>query len=424
MTRAGRATILFALDIAMSPRPQPQRNPDPLHREVEDALDGVNLQELDSQGRMPGKGGPRGERHLMRGTVVGFSGDDAIVELGPTMQGVIPKVEFDEPPKIGATFDFSLRGRDDDLWLLSLQEAKTLAAWDQLSVGARVEARVTGQNTGGLELKIGPISAFMPASQVSLSREDDLAQFLNQKLVCEVLEIDMSRKRVLLSRRVVLEDERSEQRKETLGHLTTGMQITGKVTRVEPFGAFVDIGGGIEGLVHVSNISRKRVESAAEVLKKGDQVKALILEIKEGGKRIGLGLKQLEADPWDEVQSRFAIGQILQGKVVRLMEFGAFVELSAGIEGLAHISQLAKDRLRRVQDAVKVGELVSVRVLSIDTKLKRIALSRLDERGALIGSEDSVASSEIDEMLQKNQPPRSGMNLGNLFKKALDQKKK
>jgi 4-hydroxy-3-methylbut-2-enyl diphosphate reductase len=263
----------------------------------------------------------------------------------------------------------------------------------------------------------------MPASHVSLSREENLGQFLNQKLVCEVMEIDAARKRVTLSRRAVLETEREEQRREMVGHLATGQIVQGKVTRVEPYGGFVDLGGGVEGLVHVSNISRKRVENAAEVLKKGDVVKALILEIKEGGKRIGLGLKQLEADPWDEVSSRFAIGQVLQGKVVRLMEFGAFVELSPGIEGLVHVSQLAKDRVRRVQDAVKLGSEVGVRVLSIDKAQKRIALSRLDERNALIGSEDSVASAEIEEMLQKNQPTRSGTNLGSLFKKALDKKK-
>jgi small subunit ribosomal protein S1 len=402
---------------------RPQKKPDSLNREVEAALEGVNLQELDEGGRTPAQKKARTERGLVRGTVVGFSGDDAIVELGPTAQGVIKKSQFDELPKIGASFDFSMHGQEDGLWVLSLQEAKALAAWDELAVGARVEARVTGQNSGGLELKIGPISAFMPASQVSLSREDDLAQFLNQKFVCEVLEIDSARKRVTLSRRTLLESEREEQRREMVGHLATGQIVQGKVTRVESFGAFVDLGGGVEGLVHVSNIARRRVENAGDVLKKGDAVRALILEIKDGGKRIGLGLKQLEADPWDEIGARFGVGQVLSGKVVRAMEFGAFVEVAPGIEGLVHVSQLGKDRVRRVQDAVKVGETIGVRVLSIDPKQKRIALSRLDERGALIGSEDSVASAEIEEMLQKNQPPRSGTNLGNLFKKALDKKK-
>lgn len=402
---------------------RPDRNADPLAKEVDAALEGVNLQELDASGQMPGKG-LRGDRHLMRGAVVGFSGADVIVELGPRMQGVIKKSEFEEVPAIGASFEFTLRGQEDGLWVLSRQEAKSLAAWNELSVGARVEARVSGQNTGGLELRIGPIAAFMPASQVSLSREDNLAQFIGQKMVCEVLELDPGKKRVLLSRRTVLEGEREESRKDALGHLQSGQIVNGKVTRIEPFGAFVDIGGGLEGLLHVSNISRKRVENAGEVLKKGDTVRAMILDIKEGGKRIGLGMKQLEADPWDEIGHRVSVGQILQGRVTRLMEFGAFVELMPGIEGLLHVSQLGKDRVRRVQDAVKPSEELSVRVLNVDTKQKRISLTRLDERGAVIGSDDAVEGSVIDEVIQKNSGGKAATNLGNLFKKALDQKRK
>jgi small subunit ribosomal protein S1 len=402
---------------------RPDRNADPLAKEVDAALEGVNLQELDASGQMPGKG-LRGDRHLMRGTVVGFSGGDVIVELGPRMQGVIKKSEFEEVPAVGASFEFTLRGQEDGLWVLSRQEAKSLAAWDELSVGARVEARVSGQNTGGLELRIGPIAAFMPASQVSLSREENLAQFIGQKLVCEVLELDPGKKRVLLSRRTVLEGEREDSRKDALGHLQSGQIVNGKVTRIEPFGAFVDIGGGLEGLLHVSNISRKRVENAGEVLKKGDTVRAMILDIKEGGKRIGLGMKQLEADPWDEIGHRVSVGQILQGRVTRLMEFGAFVELLPGIEGLLHVSQLGRDRVRRVQDAVKPSEELSVRVLNVDTKQKRISLTRLDERGAVIGSDDAVEGSVIDEVIQKNSGGKAATNLGNLFKKALDQKRK
>jgi len=402
---------------------RPDRNEDLLSKEVAAALEGVDLQALDANGRMPSKG-PRGDRHLMRGTVAGFSGGDVIIELGPRMQGVIKKTEFDDPPAIGASFEFSLRGQEDGLWILSRQEAKSLSAWNELSVGARVEARVSGQNTGGLELRIGPIAAFMPASQVSLSREDNLSQFIGQKLVCEVLELDPDKKRVLLSRRTVLEAAREDTRRDAMGSMTVGQVVNGKVTRVEPFGAFVDIGGGLEGLLHVSNISRKRVENAAEVVKKGETVRVQILEIKDGGKRIGLGMKQLEADPWDDIGARISPGQILQGKVTRLMEFGAFVELLPGIEGLLHVSQLGKERVRRVQDAISPSQDVSVRVVSIDNKTKRIALSRLDERGAIIGSEDAVEGSVIDEVLLKNSGAKAATNLGNLFKKALDQKKK
>jgi ribosomal protein S1 len=399
-------------------RPHPSQ--DPLSREVEAALEGVNLQEIDDSASERRGAAARG---LVKGTVAGFSGDDVIIEIGPRAQGVIKKGEFDELPTVGQSFEFSMHGMEDGLHVLSRKEAKVLAAWDELTVGARVEARVTGQNTGGLELKIGPLSAFMPASQVGLGREDDLHRYLGQTLECEVLELDPGKKRVLLSRRKVLENARDESRKQLMGALTPGQLVTGKVTRVESFGAFVDIGGGVEGLLHVSNISRKRIESAADVLKTGDQVRAMILEIKEGGKRIGLGTKQLEADPWDEIGGRVGVGQVLTGKVVRLMEFGAFVELLPGIEGLLHVSQISKERLRRVQDVLKPGQEVSVRVLNVDPKQKRISLSRMDERGAVIGSEDSVEGAVIQEVLDRQQGGKVQTNLGSLFKKALEQKK-
>ncbi len=397
---------------------------DPLSKEVESALEGINLQELDDQGRPPTRGASAAARRLVKGTVAGISGDDVIIELGPRSQGVIRKTEFESLPKVGEVFEFSMHGMEDGLHTLSRKEAKVLAAWDELAVGSRVEARVTGQNTGGLELRIGPVAAFMPASQVSLSREENLAQFIGKNLECEILELDGGKKRVLLSRRKVLEEAREDARKDAVGGISPGQLVTGKVTRVEKFGAFVDIGGGVEALLHVSNISRARVENASDVLKSGQQVRAMVLEIKDNGKRIGIGTKQLEADPWDEIASRVGVGQLMQGKVVRLMEFGAFVELLPGIEGLLHVSQISKERLRKVQDALKVGESVSVRVMTVDPKLKRVGLTRFDERGALIGSEDAVEGTVIQEMLDKQAGGKVQTNFGSLFKKALEQKKK
>ena len=407
----------------MSQRPQrPSSEKDALSREVDAALEGINLQELDEQGRAPRKGGAR-PSGMVRGIVQGFSGEDVIIELGPLDQGVIKKIEFDAPPAVGAAVEFTKHGMEDGLHLLSLKEAKALAAWDELALGARVEARVSGQNTGGLELRIGPVSAFMPASQVGLGREEDLHRYLGQTLECEVVELDAGKRRVVLSRRKVLESARDESRKQLMGALTAGQLVTGKVTRVEPFGAFVDIGGGVEALLHVSNISRKRVSSAADVLKTGDQVRAMILEIKEGGKRIGIGTKQLEADPWDEMAQRIAPGQVITGKIVRVMDFGAFIELLPGIEGLLHVSQVSKERVRRAQDVLKVGAEFAVRVQSVDTQQKRISLSRFDDRGALIGSEDSVEGAVIQEVLERQSGAKAQTNLGSLFKKALDQKR-
>ena len=259
----------------------------------------------------------------------------------------------------------------------------------------------------------------MPASQVALSRENDLAKYLNQTLVCEVLEVDPAKRRVVISRRAVLEKERAEQTKESLGRISVGQKVTGKVTRVESFGAFVDLGGGLEGLVHVSNLSHKRVESAGELLQSGQQVEVQVIKIEEGGKRIGLSMKALEPDPWQQVGGRVVPDAQYQGTVKRLMEFGAFVELEPGIEGLLHVSQMAKDRVRRASDLFKVGDKVQVRVLAVEPDRQRISLSRLDSRGALLGSDDSVDGTVIDQALRQNSGAPLKTNLGNLFKRAM-----
>ena len=390
-----------------------------LSHEIDAALDGMNLQELDlpERGGGPKRRGPGGE--VVRGAVAGMSGNDVIVELGPRMQGVLNVNEFETPPKVDEVFEFTLHGREDGLWKLSRKRAQEIAAAENVEVGSLVKARVTGQNTGGLELRIGNLAAFMPASQVALSRENDLAKYLNQTLVCEVLEVDPAKRRVVISRRAVLEKERAEQTKESLGRISVGQKVTGKVTRVESFGAFVDLGGGLEGLVHVSNLSHKRVESAGELLQSGQQVEVQVIKIEEGGKRIGLSMKALEPDPWQQVGGRVVPDAQYQGTVKRLMEFGAFVELEPGIEGLLHVSQMAKDRVRRASDLFKVGDKVQVRVLAVEPDRQRISLSRLDSRGALLGSDDSVDGTVIDQALRQNSGAPLKTNLGNLFKRAM-----
>jgi ribosomal protein S1 len=392
----------------------------PIDSEIEAALAGVDLQALDAEA--PAGGGPRGERQraLRRGTVVGVDANDVFVELGPREQGVISRTEFDEPPEVGAVLEFSVRGEEDGLLLLSRREAKELAAWDELEVGSLVQARATGVNTGGLELKIGPLAAFMPASHVGLAREEELGRHLGQTMLCQVLEIDRGRKRVVISRRAVLEAERDQARAEAADSLTVGGVVRGKVTRIEKFGAFVEVARGLEGLVHVSNVSRKRVEDLEEVLKVGQEVEALVTEIKEGGRRIGLSMKALEPDPWDEVPHRYHEGTIVEGRVVRVADFGAFAELEPGVDGLVHVSQLSRDRIGRVQEAVKVGDTFPVRVLSVDAHAQRISLSRLDEHGSLLGTEEAADAGAVREMIQGSQQGGAlGTNLGDLFRKAL-----
>ncbi len=396
--------------------------------EIEAALDGIDLQSLnasdDTAAAGPAKGSraKQADKNLQSGTIVGVSGPDVFVELGPRMQGVISVSEFETTPQVGEVYQFTLRGRDEDLWMLSRREAVELSAYNELEIGSLVKAKVTGVNTGGLELRIGPVAAFMPASQVSLHRVEDLGAFLNQSFLCQVLEISSERKRVVLSRRAVLEREREETRADAMESLNVGALVRGKVTRVEKFGAFVEISPGMEGLVHVSNLSRKRVEDPTEFVKPGQDVEAVVLDIKEGGKRIGLSMKALEPDPWDEVAHKYSEGSIIDGTVVRIMDFGAFVELEPGIDGLVHVSQLSRERVDRIQNAVNIGDSFPVRVLSVDLSARRISLSKLDEHGALLGSEDAADAGAVREMIQGTQSQSLGTNLGNLFKQAMDGK--
>lgn len=392
---------------------------DALSREIDAALDGVNLQDVDSASaqQRPGRG-------TVRGTIAGISGDDVIVDLGPRMQGVVSLREFDTPPAEGAVMEFEMAGREDELWKLVRSKTQAVAAaWDELQPGALVKAKITGQNTGGLEAKVGAVSAFMPASQVSLGREDNLAQFIGQNMDAVVVEVNREKRRVVLSRRALLEQARDAARQEAVGKYHVGMTVKGRISRVEAFGAFVDLGGGLEGLLHVSNMSHRRVEKASDLVKSGDTVEVQILAIEEGGKRVGLGRKQLEPDPMDEHASRLVADSVVAGKVTRVMDFGAFVEIAPGVEGLVHVSQLGRERVRKASDAVKAGEEMQVRIISVDRAAKRISLTRLDSRGALLGSEDSVDAAVIDAALKASAPRPAGTNLGNLFKAALDKKK-
>ncbi len=350
---------------------------------------------------------------LFKATVVDANLKDVLLEVGPISQGVIPAEEFDELPAIGTTLQVAVVGREDGLWIFSAKQARALASWDEMEVGSLVKGRVIGVNKGGLELKVSGVDAFMPASQVALHHVEDLLSYAGQTLLAEVIEINTEKRRVVVSRRAVLQGEADEKRTETAGALVEGAVISGKVTRIEPFGAFVDI-GGVEGLLHVSNISHERVEHPDEKLKKGQDVQVQVLKIEDGGRRIGLGMKQLEADPFEVALEKLHDDEIVTGKVQRLLDFGAFVELMPGVDGLLHVSQLGVGRVRSASEVLKVGEELSVRVVSIDPVSRRISLSRLDSRGALIGSEDAVDGEDIDRVVNESNAP-IGTNLGSLF---------
>ncbi len=251
------------------------------------------------------------------------------------------------------------------------------ASWETLEVGQVVEGRVTALNTGGLELSINGIRAFMPISQIEMYRVEDLGPYVNTKLTAKVMEIKSKGRlsSVVISRRQVLEEEMTKIREETLGQLKEGQAVKGVVKSLMPYGAFVDI-GGVDGLLHISDMSWLRVEDPGTIVKEGQNVEVMILKINPETKKISLGLKQVAPDPWLGVEMRYPVNEIVAGRITRLTDFGAFAELEPGVEGLVPMSELSFERrIKHASSVVKSGDVIKLRVLSVDPEKKRISLS-------------------------------------------------
>ena len=318
------------------------------------------------------------QRERRTGTVINVHGKDVFVEFGPRSQGVCPLDNFDEMPKLGEQLEFIINrfDPDDSLYILSREGTVAKADWENLEVGQSVEARCTGVNKGGLDMEIANHKAFMPAGQVDLRHIDKLEVFIGEKMPCEILELNRRQGRIVLSRRLHLETERTHLRKKLLATLDVGQIHSAVITSIKPYGAFADL-GGIDGLIHISDLSYERLKDPSQVVKEGDQVEVKVLKIDESQTppRIGLGLKQLKADPYEESVGKLHVGDEISGKVTRLMQFGVFVEISPGVEGLIHISELSHSRISRPSHVVKVDEIITTKVLSIDEENKRISLS-------------------------------------------------
>ena len=376
----------------------------------------------------------RGERErgphtleVWTGTVVGVFGGDVFVELGPRKQGVIRVEHFDEPPRVGERFDFTLRGQEDGLWALSRVEELPLVSWDQMEVGALVQARVTGHNHGGLELKVGELHAFMPRSQTGLSRGSDLRGLLGKRLPCQVTEVDRGRQRVTVSRKLLLERERRDERQRAVHGLRPGQTVRGRVTRVEDYGAFVSFtcgGTALEGLVHVSNLSLDPVGHPSEVVRVGEWLEVKVLSIRREGKRIGLGLKQMQESPWKLLERTRYEGQVVEGLVTRAADFGVFVRVERGVEGLLPNAEAALGPDRPARDAFRRGQPVTVRIVSFDAERERMTLSRLHTNGALVRAEEAAGLEALRERQDDSKGPGStGTNLGRLLERALERRR-
>ena len=308
-----------------------------------------------------------------------FRSDDIFVELGSRTQGVITRDQFeaDKQPQIGDEIEVMIDRYDSEngLLILTRKGAAQKVAWDTMHKGDTVECRVTGVNKGGLECDLKGIRAFMPASQVDTARIEDLSVFIGEKMTAEITDIDRKDKNVVLSRRKLLELTAAASREETLKNLAEGQVRPGTVKNIMPYGAFVDI-GGLDGLLHISDMSHARIASPEEVVKIGQKVQVQVLKIEDGGARIRLGLKQLEASPWDNAAMKYKSNMTVSGTVKRLAAFGAFVEVEPGLEALLPISELTfKKRINHPSEILREGETIEVRVLDIDPARKRMSLS-------------------------------------------------
>ncbi len=350
-----------------------------MERQLQEAMSGMSDKDLYGESRpQSARGKPAAAPGPKKGKVFRIHGQDVFIDLpGGRTQGVLPLMQFPEgPPALGTEIEVTIEGFDsaNGVMLLSRKGAAVEADWSSVAVGMTVEARVTETNKGGLSVDVNGIRGFMPISQIDLYRVEDVEQFVNQRLLCLVTEVNPEERNLVVSRRALLEKQREELREKTWIELAEGQIRQGIVRSVRDFGAFVDL-GGVDGLLHVSEMSWQRVKDPSSIVQPGQTVKVVVLKLDREHRKISLGLKQLTASPWDNIGEKYHIGDLVTGKVSRLMDFGAFVELEPAVEGLIHISELAAQRVFRVSDIVKPEQEVQVKVLSVDPTQRRISLS-------------------------------------------------
>src|SRR5436305_2101783 len=372
------------------------------------------------KGRGTTKGGELKENEIVRGTVVQLTKDYAVVDIGYKSEGQVPIQEFglaDGKPnvKVGDTVEVLLESRENDtgMVVLSKEKADKMRIWDEISAACErdelVEGTIVGRVKGGLSVDIG-VKAFLPGSQVDLRPIRNLDKLIGEKYKFKVIKFNKKRGNIVLSRRVLLEREREALKKAPLQKLkeavvldvdakakriSLGMKqiepnpwtlleeqypigsvIRGQVRNVTDFGIFVGVQEGIDGLVHVSDISwTQRIKHPGDLFKKGDEVEAVVLNIDVENERFSLGIKQLHPDPWTELPNKYPIGSRVKGKVTKVADFGAFVEIEPGIEGLVHVSELRDERVENPRDVVKEGDELDVKVIDMDPHERKVALS-------------------------------------------------
>ncbi len=319
---------------------------------------------------------------IIEGTVVGMEGDYVLVDVGYKSEGFVPRFEFPSRGrdlKPGDSVEVFVEEREDDdgLIVLSKEKANRIKIWDEISKAHDndeiIQGEVVARIKGGLTVDIG-LKAFLPGSQVDLRPVRNLDQFIGKSFDMKIIKLNRKRGNIVLSRRVLLEDERAELKRETLANLTEGMEKVGVVKNITDYGAFIDL-GGIDGLLHITDMSWGRVSHPSELLSIGDSVKVIVLKYDKERERVSLGHKQITPDPWEHVEIKYPMTGKVRGRVVSITDYGAFVELEQGVEGLVHVSEMSwTRRVRHPSKFVAVGDIVEAVVLNLDKEGRRISL--------------------------------------------------
>ncbi|MFQ5411640.1 MAG: S1 RNA-binding domain-containing protein [Phycisphaerae bacterium] len=346
---------------------------------VEEAMQGISDSDLSGESMpAPAETGPR-VGDLCKGRVANVGSEDVLVDFGAKLLGVMSRAELEknETYQIGDEIEVLITGEDTQGGVLNVsrRKAKQAAILRDMKVGLVLEGQVTGMNRGGLEVNIEGLRAFIPASQVDLHFMKDISDLIGTTVSAEVTKFDIEDENIVLSRRKVLAREEAEQKSKAFEELKVGEVRRGTVRNIADYGAFVDI-GGVDGLLHVSDMSWGRVEKPDKLLKIGDEIDVKIIKVNTEKKKVSLSLKQTTPNPWDGAAEKYPVGTQISGRVVRLANFGAFVELELGLDALLPISEMSwTRRLRSPKEMLKEGDVVEASVIAFDSEKQRISLS-------------------------------------------------
>jgi small subunit ribosomal protein S1 len=359
------------------------------------------------------------EGDVLKGRVISVTDSRVLVNIGYISDGIIDREELSDNPDIKPSdivkvndeiYVYVLDANDEGTVMLSKKRAEAVKIWDDFELSlkhnAQIEAKISEVVNGGVVAKISGIRAFIPASHLSIKRVENLNDYVGKTVKAKVIELDRDKQKVVLSIKELEKRQNELKREELFNTIKKGDIIKGVVSRLAKFGAFVDL-GGVDGLVHISELSWKRVNDPSEVVSVGDEVEVYVLSVDKTNNKISLGLRNVNENPWKNIGAKYKVEDVLPGTVTRLTDFGAFVEIGPGVEGLVHVSQISDEHISRPSNVLSVGDKVNVKIIDIKPEEQRMSLSIKD---AVENNNENVNDYNDNEM---------GTTIGDLFKNKL-----